>query len=158
MSFFSTRQDSDVLVVTFETAAGLNDFRNNALRDSLYELVQAQPRPASPSTSPKVDYLSSSGVAILVGLKRRVETKGGQMVIYHLQPIVHDLLAIMKLDRFFTISRRRSTRRRLPASPLPRPNRFVRFPRYPAFPIFTGLMKAGGAAAPIERGVSALLR
>ena len=52
----------------------------------------------------KVDYLSSSGVAILVGLKRRVETKGGKMVIYHVQPIVHDLLAIMKLDRFFTIT------------------------------------------------------
>ena len=104
MSFFTTRSDSDVLVVTFETAAGLNDFRNNALRDSLYELVQAQPSPRFAVDLGKVDYLSSSGVAILVGLKRRVETKGGQMVIYHLQPIVHDLLGIMKLDRFFTIS------------------------------------------------------
>ncbi len=52
----------------------------------------------------KVDYLSSSGVAILVGLKRRVETKGGKIVIFHVQPIVRDLLAVMKLDRFFIIS------------------------------------------------------
>ncbi len=104
MSFFSTRADSDVLVVTFEGAAGLNDFRNNALRDSLYELVQTQPAPYFAIDLAKVDYLSSSGVAILVGLKRRVETKGGQVVIYHLQPIVQDLLAIMKLDRFFTIA------------------------------------------------------
>jgi anti-sigma B factor antagonist len=104
MSSFSTRADSDVLVVTFETAAGLNDFRNNALRDSLYELVGAQPSPRFAVDLGKVDYLSSSGVAILVGLKRRVETKGGQMVIYRLQPIVHDLLAIMKLDHFFTIT------------------------------------------------------
>jgi anti-sigma B factor antagonist len=104
MSFFTTRADSDVLVVTFETAAGLNDFRNNALRDSLYELVQSQASPRFAVDLAKVDYLSSSGVAILVGLKRRVETRGGQMVIYHLQPIVHDLLGIMKLDRFFTIS------------------------------------------------------
>lgn len=103
MSFFSTRADSDVLVVTFESAAGLNDFRNNALRDSLYELVQNQPSPRFAVDLAKVDYLSSSGVALLVGLKRRVETKGGQVVIYHLQPIVRDLLAIMKLDRFFTI-------------------------------------------------------
>ena len=117
MSFFSTRADSDVLVVTFETAAGLNDFRNNALRDSLYELVQAQPSPRFAVDLAKVDYLSSSGVAILVGLKRRVETKGGQMVIYHLQPIVQDLLGIMKLDRFFTISRRRGQCRRVLASP-----------------------------------------
>ena len=104
MSFFSTRAESDVLVVTFETAAGLNDFRNNALRDSLYELVQSQQSPRFAVDLAKVDYLSSSGVAILVGLKRRVETKGGKIVIYHLQPIVHDLLAVMKLDRFFTIS------------------------------------------------------
>jgi anti-sigma B factor antagonist len=104
MSFFTTRTDSDVLVVTFETAAGLNDFRNNALRDSLYELVASQQPPRFAVDLAKVDYLSSSGVAILVGLKRRIDTKGGQMVIYHLQPIVRDLLGIMKLDRFFAVS------------------------------------------------------
>ncbi len=51
----------------------------------------------------KVDYLSSSGVTVLVGLQHRVETKGGKIVLYHVQPIVRDLLAVMKLDRFFTI-------------------------------------------------------
>jgi anti-sigma B factor antagonist len=104
MSSFNTRAERDVLVVTFESASGLNDFRNNALRDSLYDLVQAQAVPRFAVDLAKVDYLSSSGVAILVGLKRRVETKGGQMVIYQLQPIVQDLLGIMKLDRFFAIS------------------------------------------------------
>ena len=39
MSSFSTRPDSDVQVVTFESAGGLNDFRNSVLRDALYELV-----------------------------------------------------------------------------------------------------------------------
>jgi anti-sigma B factor antagonist len=104
MSFFSTRQDSEVLVVTFESAEGLNEFRNNTLRDSLYELVQTQADPLFVVDLAKVDYLSSSGVALLVGLKRRVETKGGKIVIYHLQPIVRDLLAVMKLDRFFVIA------------------------------------------------------
>jgi len=104
MSFFSTRPESDVLVVTFESASGLNDFRNNALRDSLYELVQGDASPLFAVDLVKVDYLSSSGVAILVGLKRRVETKGGKIVVYHLQPIVRDLLAVMKLDRFFIIA------------------------------------------------------
>ncbi len=104
MSFFSTRAESDVLVVTFDSAAGLNDFRNSALRDSLYELVQSQPAPRFAVDLAKVDYLSSSGVAILVGMKRRVDTKGGHMVLYQLQPIVYDLLSIMKLDRFFIIT------------------------------------------------------
>jgi anti-sigma B factor antagonist len=104
MSSFSTRPDSDVQVVTFESAGGLNDFRNSALRDALYELVATHNDPMLAIDLAKVDYLSSSGVAILVGLKRRVETKGGKIVIFHVQPIVRDLLAVMKLDRFFAIS------------------------------------------------------
>ena len=47
MTTFSTREESDALIITFDSAAGLNDFRNNALRDSLYELVQSQSRAAS---------------------------------------------------------------------------------------------------------------
>jgi anti-sigma B factor antagonist len=103
MSTFSTREEPDGVVVTFETAASLNDFRNSALRDSLYEFVQNQGDPRFAVDLLKVDYLSSSGVAILVGLKRRVETRGGKIVLYHVQPFVRDLLAVMKLDRFFNI-------------------------------------------------------
>ncbi len=104
MSSFSTRSDSNVSLVTFENAAGLNDFRNTALRDGLYELVATRDEPLLAVDLAKVDYLSSSGVAILVGLKRRVETKGGKIAIFHVQPIVRDLLAVMKLDRFFLIA------------------------------------------------------
>jgi anti-sigma B factor antagonist len=103
MSAFSTQDRADVLIVQFEAAAGLNDFRNNALRDALYELVQNRPNPLLAVDLLKVDFLSSSGVAILVGLKRRVDTHGGKLVFYHVQPVVRDLLSVMKLDRFFII-------------------------------------------------------
>src|SRR3954468_14486161 len=33
MSTFITRVESDVMILKFEAAAGLNDFRNSALRD-----------------------------------------------------------------------------------------------------------------------------
>ena len=104
MSFFTTRADSEVLVVTFETAAGLNDFRNSAptrlaLRPCpIPGLAALRHRPRQgrlPLQLGRGDPCRAQG---------RVETKGGQMVIYHLQPIVHDLLGIMKLDRFFSIS------------------------------------------------------
>jgi anti-sigma B factor antagonist len=103
MSAFSTRVESNVLIVKFEAAASLNDFRNNTLRDGLYELVQTQQEPQLAVDLQKVDYLSSSGVAILVGLKRRVDTRNGKIVLFHVQPVVRDLLAVMKLDRFFVI-------------------------------------------------------
>lgn len=101
MTTYSTREESDALIIVFESAAGLNDFRNNALRDSLYDLVQSRKEPLVALDLLKVDYLSSSGVAILIGLKRRVETRQGKIVLFHVHPVVLDLLKVMKLDRYF---------------------------------------------------------
>ena len=104
MSPFTTRTESGVLILTFEAAASLNDFRNQPLRDALYDLVQNHNEPVLAVDLQKVDYLSSSGVALLVGLKRRIDTRQGRIVFFHLQPVVRDLLAVMKLDRFFTMA------------------------------------------------------
>ncbi len=101
MMTFTSREESDALVITFNSAAGLNDFRNNSLRDSLYDLVQSRQEPRVALDLAKVDYLSSSGVAILIGLKRRIETRQGKIVLFHIDPIVCDLLKVMKLDRYF---------------------------------------------------------
>ncbi len=104
MSSYTVREESDSLILSFESPASLNDFRNNALRDSLYELVQRQSDPRVVLDLLKVDYLSSSGVAILVGLKRRIETRGGKLVLLHVQTVVLDLLRVMKLDRYFSFA------------------------------------------------------
>ena len=109
MSYFSTRTESNVLVIEFETASGLNDFRNNRSAIPFTNSSRLRRNRGLPSTFFKVDYLSSSGVALLVGLKRRVETRGGKIVLYRVQPIVRDLLAVMKLDKFFTNRRQRTT-------------------------------------------------
>ncbi len=101
---FNTRDQSDALVISFDSAAGLNDFRNNALRDSLYDLVQSRPEPRVALDLGRIDYLSSSGVAILVGLKRRIETRQGKIVLFQVHPVVADLLKVMKLDRYFTLA------------------------------------------------------
>lgn len=103
MSTFTTRDESDVLIVAFTDPAGLNDFRNTPLRDALFELVQPDDETRLALDMNRVDYLSSSGVAILVGLKRRTETRNGKIVLFRLQPIVRDLLQVMKLDRYFVI-------------------------------------------------------
>ena len=101
MTTFNTREESDALIISFESAAGLNDFRNNSLRDSLYDLVQSRQEPRVALDLRKIDYLSSSGIGILIGLKRRVETHQGKIVLFHVDPIVCDLLKVMKLDRYF---------------------------------------------------------
>lgn len=119
MSSFTTKSEGDVLIVQFETASELNDFRNNAVRDALYSMIQSGPEANLAVDLERIDYLSSSGLAILVGLKRRIEARGGKAVFYQLQPVVRDLLAVTKLDRFFQIvddeSRALSSLRSAPA-------------------------------------------
>ena len=104
MSSFTTRAESDVLVVQFETPAGLNDFRNNALRDSALRARADSIGAALRGRSPE----SRLPLELGRGHPRRPEAprriQGGKIVFYRVQPVVRDLLAVMKLDRFFTIA------------------------------------------------------
>lgn len=104
MSAFTTRDESDVLVVALTDPASLNDFRNTPVRDELLELVKTRDEPRLAFDMGKVDYLSSSGVAVLVGLKRRLDAGGGKLVFFRLQPVVLDLLRVMRLDRHLNIA------------------------------------------------------
>lgn len=101
MSSFTVRDESEAQVIVIEDPAALNDFRSNAFRDSLYETVQERPGGRIALDIGRVDFLSSSGVAILVGLKRRVDSHQGKLVIFGVQPIVQDLLRITRLTQYF---------------------------------------------------------
>ncbi len=104
MALFQIREESDGLVICVEDPAGLNDFRSSTFRDLLYETVQSRRDCRVAVDMACVDYLSSSGVAILVGLKRRIDMQHGKLVLFRLQPIVHDLLRVMRLDQYFTFA------------------------------------------------------
>ena len=104
MSLFQSREVSDGLVITLDSPVTLNDFRSNAFRESLYEVVQSRPDPRIVVDLAAIDYLSSSGVAILVGLKRRVDLPHGKLVLCRVQPLVCDLLRVMRLNQYFTFA------------------------------------------------------
>jgi anti-sigma B factor antagonist len=104
MSPFQTHEASDVLVITIESPVSLNDFRSNTFREELYQLVQSRPDPRIVVDLAAIDYLSSSGVAILVGLKRRVDMQRGKLVLCRVQPLVCDLLRVMRLNQYFTFA------------------------------------------------------
>jgi anti-sigma B factor antagonist len=120
MPSFSTRDDAGILVVTLDDAAELNDFRTNAFRDALYATIEPLARPLVAFDLGVTDYLSSSGIAILVGLKRRVEAHDGRLVLARVHPSVENLLGIMKLTQYFTfapdVSQAVATLRSLPTA------------------------------------------
>lgn len=104
MSPFSASEGPDALVLTIDEPGALNDFRSNAFRDSLYETVLTNGGGRVALDLSQVDFLSSSGVAILVGLKRRVDGLTGKLVIFGVQPVVQDLLKITRLTQYFTFA------------------------------------------------------
>jgi len=103
MSVFRTREEPEGLVIVLDDANGLNDFRSDAFRNALYQTVDALEPPRVAMDLSRVDYLSSSGVAILVGLKRRIDTKEGKCALFGCQPNVLDLLRVMRLDQYLTL-------------------------------------------------------
>lgn len=104
MALFQIREESDGLVISIEDSASLNDFRSSTFRETLYQTIQSRPDPRIAVDLAAIDYLSSSGVAILVGLKRRIDMQKGKLVLFRVQPIVHDLLRVMRLNQYFTFT------------------------------------------------------
>jgi anti-sigma B factor antagonist len=100
----TSNEEAGVLIITFDDAQGLNDGRSDAFRQALYELLKDLEQPRVAADLGPIDYLSSSGVAILVGLKRRVDSKQGKLVLFQLHPYVQDVLRITKLSQYFTIT------------------------------------------------------
>src|SRR5207248_8591370 len=104
MSSFSVREEPEALVISIDEPAAMNDFRTNAFRDALYETVGEPDKARVALDLGRVDFLSSSGVAILVGLKRRVDGQHGKLVIFGVQPVVQDLLRITRLTQSCTFA------------------------------------------------------
>src|SRR5947209_20541444 len=104
MSPFQSRQVSDGLVISLDNPVALNDFRSNTFREALYAFVQSRSDPRIVVDLSGIDYLSSSGVAILVGLKQRIDLLRGKLVLCRVQPLVCDLLRVMRLNQYFNFA------------------------------------------------------
>ena len=101
---FSLREEPDGLIVRIDDAAAMNDFRSNSFRDSLYETVLNQDGIRVALDLGVVDFLSSSGIAILVGMKRRIDAQQGKLILFQVQPIVNDALRVTHLTQYFTFA------------------------------------------------------
>lgn len=98
------RDQGGVLILTLDDPALVNDGQAVAQRQAVYKVASEGDSPRVAVDLSAIDFLSSSGVAMLIGLKRRVEAKGGRMALYGLHPYVRDLFHIMKLSDLFQIA------------------------------------------------------
>ena len=94
----------DLLIVTLDDQTALNDSQADSYRKALYELVQERPNPKLLVDLNAIEFLSSSGIALLIGLKRRVDAANGQLALARVQPYVLDVFKVMKILTLFTIT------------------------------------------------------
>jgi len=98
------REEAGVLLITLDDPAALNDGQSIGLRQPIYQAVQDRAAPRVAVDLREIDFLSSSGVALLIGLKRRVDQGLGRLVLFGLHPHVLDLFRIMRLVDVFAIA------------------------------------------------------
>ena len=98
------RDQGGVLIVTLDDPAAVNDGMASHLRQPLYQAVLDLRAPRVAIDLGPIDYLSSSGVALLIGMKRRVDQVEGQLVLFDIHPDVRDLLTSMKLIGLFRVA------------------------------------------------------
>jgi anti-sigma B factor antagonist len=105
MSSFSVREEPDGLVVRVDDSVGLNDFRSTTFRDTLYEVVLNHDGiRLALDLGPIDDFLSSSGIATLVGLKRRVDAQHGKLILFQARPNLLESLRITHLVDYFAFA------------------------------------------------------
>jgi anti-sigma B factor antagonist len=92
-----------VLIFKLDDSA-LNESQAASIRQSLYSTLAARPTPQIVLDLSSIDYISSTGIALLIGTKRRVDAQNGRLVLFGLQQEVVELFKIMKLFNLFEIA------------------------------------------------------
>jgi anti-sigma B factor antagonist len=93
-----------VLVVRIGQNSALNELETSGLRQAVYDALAARPSPLVAIDLTGVDSITSTGIALLIGTKRRVDAAEGQLVLFGLHPDIHDLFNSMKLTALFDIA------------------------------------------------------
>ena len=97
-------EQDGILLLTLDDPTALNEGQAVGLRQTLYQWVTSkQPQRLAIDLS-AIDYISSSGIALLIGIKRRVDAGNGRVVLHSLHPDVLDLFNTMNLSRLFEIT------------------------------------------------------
>lgn len=93
-----------VLVVKVGDNAAFNENQAAGLRQSLYSALSSRPSPLVAIDLSGVNYVSSTGIALLIGTKRRVDEAGGRLVLFGLHPDILELFDTMRLSTLFEIA------------------------------------------------------
>jgi anti-sigma B factor antagonist len=92
------------LILTAEEVEMLEGERPVSQRECLYRSIEAHPGPRFALDLGALHYMTSGEIGFLITLKRRIEGRKGNLVLFGVDPYVHDTLRTMRLDTLFNIA------------------------------------------------------
>ena len=98
------REDiGDVTVVNFTDRKILDEQNIQVIGEQLFSLVDEAGRRKILLNFGNVEYLSSAALGKLITLNTKLQQAGGRLVLCNIDPQIHEVFEITKLDKFFKI-------------------------------------------------------
>jgi anti-sigma B factor antagonist len=95
----------DVTVVNFVDRKILDEQNIQIIGEQLFSLVDEQGLKKILLNFGNVEYLSSAALGKLITLNKKVQAAGGRLILCNIDPQIHEVFEITKLDKFFKIEK-----------------------------------------------------
>ena len=93
----------DVTVVNFTDKKILDEQNIQIIGEQLFSLVDEDGRRKILLNFGNVEYLSSAALGKLITLNKKLQTAQGKLILCNIDPQIHEVFEITKLDKFFKI-------------------------------------------------------
>ena len=95
----------DVTVVNFVDRRILDEQNIQVIGEQLFSLVDEVGRRKILLNFGNVEFLSSAALGKLIALHKKLQAVGGRLILCNIDPQIHEVFEITKLDKFFNIQK-----------------------------------------------------
>ncbi len=97
------RKEGEVVYIEFIDRNILDEANIQQIGDEIATIIEAESKPKLLVSFEHVDHLSSAALGTLITINNKVKAKGGQLRLANIDPQIHEVFVITKLDRLFEI-------------------------------------------------------
>ena len=99
----------DIAIVNFIDKKILDEQNIQMIGDDLFRLVDELGRRKILLNFGNVEFLSSAALGKLITLNKKLQTANGRLILCNIDPQIHEVFEITKLDKFFNIQKEEQT-------------------------------------------------
>ena len=102
-SHLSVHEEGEVTRVEFLDRNILEEASIQQIGDELAQIVDRQNNPKLLISFSNVEHLSSAALGTLITINNKIRQKGGQLRLANIDPQIHEVFVITKLNKLFQI-------------------------------------------------------